>query len=156
MTREQTKVWLEGIGIFAIIGSLIFVALEIKTNTESNNIAIEQDIAANWMIINSTVAANHDLATVLEKGQAGEELDRAEARQFRAFVAMFYTQAFWALRLYDQGLISEDVVRTMFRALRSNAQRGYFRETVEKLGNDRLRGLILEPDGLDKWLNIEH
>ena len=155
MTRDQWKDWLEGIGILTIIGSLIFVTLEIKTNTESNNIAIEQIIAANWMIINSTVAANHDLATVLEKGKAGEELDRAEARQFRAFVAMFLTQAFNALALYDQGLISEDQVRSAFRALRINAQRGYFRERVEMMSNDRNRGLILDPDGLDKWLNIE-
>ena len=156
MTRDRWKDWLEGIGILAIIGSLIFVALEIKTNTESNKIAIEQNISANWMIINSTVAANHDLATVLEKGQAGEELDRAEARQFGAFVAMFFTQAFHMLRLYDQGLISEDQVRGAFRALRVNAQRGLFRERVESLSDDRLRGLILDPDGLDKWLNIEH
>ena len=155
MTRDQWKDWLEGIGILTIIGSLIFVALEIKTNTESNIIAIEQNTAANWMIINSTVAANHDLATVLEKGKAGEELDRAEARQFRHFIAMFYTQAFSALALYDQGLISEDQVRGAFRALRINAQRGYFRENAETLSNDRLRGLILDPDGLDKWLNIE-
>ena len=156
MTRDQWKDWLEGIGILAIIGSLIFVALEIKTNTESNKIAIEQNRAANWMIINSTVAANHDLATVLEKGQAGEELDRAEARQFRAFVSMFFTQAFHMLALYDQGLISEDEVRGAFRALRVNAQRGYFRERAETLSDDRLRGLVLDPDGLDKWLNIEH
>ncbi len=108
------------------------------------------------MIINSTIAENHDLATVIVKGQAGEELDRAEARQFRAYVSMFFTQAFHMLALYDKGLISEDQVRGNFRALRVNAQRGYFRERAETLSDDRKRGLVLDPDGLDKWLNIEH
>jgi len=153
MTRDQMKDWLESIGVLAIIGSLIFVALEIKTNTESNDIAIDQNYATNWMIINSTVAANHDLATVIEKGLDGEELDRAEARQFRSYAAMYLTQAFHMLRLYDRGLISEDEVRNAFRALRRLAQRGRFRERVERIGDDRLRGLILDPDGLDKWLN---
>ena len=55
----------------------------------------------------------------------------------------------------DQGLISEDEVRLGFRALRKLAQRGRFRETVELVDDDRRRGLILDPDGLDKWLNIE-
>jgi hypothetical protein len=156
MTRDQWKDWLEGIGILAIIGSLIFVALEIKTNTESNKIAIEQNISANWMNILSTVADNYDLADLIEKGLAGEELDRAEARQFSAFVSMHFTQAFHMLRLYDQGLISEDQVRLAFRSLRLFAQRGLFRERVESMSDGRLRGLILDPDGLDRWLNIEH
>ena len=156
MTRDQLKDWLEGVGVLTIIGSLIFVALEIKTNTESNNIAIEQNIASNWMIINSTVAVNHHLAELIEKGRAGEELDRAEARQFNAYVSMFLTQAFHVLRLYDQGLISEDEVRGAFRALRKSAERGRFRESVERVSNDRRRGLILDPDGLEKWLNIEN
>jgi len=85
MTRQHWKDGLEGVGIAAIVGSLIFVALEIKTNTESNDIAIEQNIATNWMVINSTIAANHDLAEVIERGLAGEDLDRAEDRQFRHF-----------------------------------------------------------------------
>ena len=79
-----------------------------------------------------------------------------EARQFRGYVSMHFTQAFHVLSLYDKGLISEDEVRGSFRALRNNAQRGYFRERAETLSDDRLRGLVLDPDGLDKWLNIEH
>ena len=42
-----------------------------------------------------------------------------------------------------------------FRALRQNAQRGRFREEVEKVTIERNRMLILDPDGLDKWLNTE-
>ena len=155
MTREQTKDWLEGIGIFAIVGSLIFVALEIKTNTDSNIIAIGQGSATNYLTINSTIAANRDLAAVYEKGLAGEELDRAEARQFSHLVSMWLTQAFHMLQLYDQGLITEDEVRTAFQGPRSYAQRGRYREIVEKIVDDRLTGLLLDPNGLDKWLNID-
>jgi len=155
MTREHMKDFLEAIGVITIVASLIFVALEIRTNTASNKIAIEQSVSSNWLIINSTIAENHDLAELFEKGLAGEELNRAEARQFGAYVSMFLTQSFHMLRLYDQGLISEDQVRLAFRALRNLAQQGRFRERVETIGDDRLRGLILDPDGLDKWLNIE-
>ncbi len=155
MTHDQWKGWLEGIGVLAIIGSLIFVAFEIKTNTESNFIAIEQNSAANYMTINGTIAANRDLAALYATGLAGEELDRAEARQFSHLVSMWLTQAFHMLRLYDRGLITEDEVRTAFRGPRSYAQRGRYREIVEKIGNDRHRGLYLDPDGLDKWLNVK-
>ena len=155
MTREHMKDILESIGVITIVASLIFVALEIRTNTASNKIAIEQTISSNWLTINGIIADNHDLAELFEKGLAGEEMDRAEFRQFRAFVAMQLTQSFHMLRLYDQGLISEDQVRSAFRALRNLAQRGRFRERVEAIGDDRRRGLILDPDGLDKWLNVK-
>ena len=155
MNREHLKDILEAIGVVTIVASLIFVALEIRTNTASNKIAIEQSISSNWLMINGTIAENHDLAELFEKGLAGEELDRAEVRQFRAIVSMYLTQSFHMLRLYDQGLISEDEVRLGFRALRNLARRGRFRETVELVDDDRRRGLILDPDGLDIWLNIE-
>ncbi len=50
-----------------VVAGLIFVALEVRTNTASNNIAIEQNYAANWMIINNTIATNADLAALLQK-----------------------------------------------------------------------------------------
>ena len=155
MTREHWKDLVEGIGILAIVGSLIFVALEIKTNTESNDIAIEQNFASNWMIINSSIAENRDLAELIEKGIAGEELDRAEARQFQHLASMYLTQSYHMLRLYDQGLITEDQVRRAFRATRRLAQQGRFRKRMQEVDNDRRRGLVLDPDGLDKWLNVK-
>ena len=68
---------------------------------------------------------------------------------------MHLTQSFHMLQLYDQGLIPEDEVRGAFRALRNLAQRGRYRERVEAISDNRIRGLILDPDGLDKWLNME-
>ena len=155
MDTDNINKWLTlgaNIGVFA---GLIFVAIEIRTNTESNMIAIDQNYATNWMTINTTVASNPNLAAVFEKGLAGEELDRIEARQFDHLVSMYQTQSNHMLRLYDLGLIPETQVRMAFRAIRRNAQRGRFREEIESSSNERSKGLILDPDGLDKWLNLQ-
>ena len=155
MKTDNWNRWLTLAANLGVVAGLVFVALEIQTNTESNLIAIEQTYSTNYLTINSTIAANRDLAMVFEKGLAGEELDRAEGRQFRHLVGMYLTQSFHMLRLYDQGLIMEDEVRGAFRAVRLNAEHGRFREIVETIGNERRRGLILDSDGLDKWLNDE-
>ena len=154
MNRKRWKDLLEAIGVIAIVASLIFVAQEIRTNTESNNIAIEQNYASNWLAINTAVAENGDLAELVAKANAGEELNRREARQYRAYVQMHFSQVFHMLRLYDQGLISESEIREAFRGVRRGAEGGRFRKEVERVGNERRRRLILDPDGLDKWLDI--
>jgi hypothetical protein len=155
MNREELKDMFDIIGIAAIVASLIFVAFEIRTNTASNKIAIEQNYSANWLEINAALAQNNDLAEVYEKGLAGEEMTRSEARQFDGIVSMFLTQSFHMLRLYDHDLVSEAEVRNAFRALRIRAQQGHFRKYVEEIGNERRRRLILDPNGLDEWLDAE-
>jgi hypothetical protein len=115
MTRSDWKDTFEAIGVFAIVASLIFVAFEIRTNTASNQIAIEQNYSSNWLTINALIAENHGLAEVFEKGLAGEDMTRAEARQFNGLVSMYLTQSFHMLRLYDQGLVTEDEARSAFR-----------------------------------------
>jgi hypothetical protein len=155
MTKANWKDTAELIGIAAIVASLIFVAIEIRTNTESNKIAIEQNYSSNWLAINTSIAENPELADVVAKGDAGEELDRREARQYQAVVQMYLSQVFHMLRLYDDGLISEDEVRSAFRGVREAAKRGRFRDHVNEVGNERRRSLIVDPDGLDKWLNVE-
>ena len=155
MNREELKDMFDIIGIAAIVASLIFVAFEIRTNTASNKIAIEQNYSANWLEINAALAQNNDLAEVYEKGLAGEEMTRSEARQFDGIVSMFLTQSFHMLRLYDHDLVSDAEVRNAFRALRIRAQQGHFRKYVEEIGNERRRRLILDPNGLDEWLDAE-
>jgi len=154
MSREQIKDVLEAIGVTAIVASLLFVALEIRTNTESNNISIEQGYSSNWLTINTAIAGDGELAALIAKADAGGELNPAEARRYRAYVRMYLTQVFHMLRLYDLDLISEDEVRSAFRSVRRGAERDRFREEVEVVGNERRRRLILDPDGLDKWLNV--
>ena len=155
MNTEVLNRWLALAANLGVIAGLVFVALEIRTNTESNEIAIRASQASNWMAFNSAIVENRDVAEILEKGLAGEDLDRAEARQFNHLVSMLLTQSFHMLRLYDKGLISEADIRSSFRAVRGLAKQGRFRQEIEEVRNERRRRLILEPDGLDKWLNVE-
>ena len=153
MRREDWKDLLETIGVIAIVASLIFVALEIRTNTQSNEIAIEQNYSGNWLAINSQIVSNSQFADVLSRARADDELSDAELEQVGAYVRMVMSQSFHILRLYDEGLVSADEVRTAFRALRALAASGKaFRAEVESVGEIRRREMILDQDGLDKWL----
>ena len=155
MNTEALNRWLTLAANLGVIAGLVFVALEIRTNTDSNEIAIRASVASNWMAFNSAIVENRDVADILEKGLAGEELDRAEARQFSHLVSMLLTQSFHVLNLYDKGLVSEVEIRSSLRAVRQLAEQGRFREEIAGVGNERRRKLILDPDGLDTWLDVQ-
>ncbi len=76
MNRERWKDLFEIVGVVAIVASLIFLTLEIRTNTETNQIAIFQNYSANWFEMHSQVAGNRDLAALVEKALSGAELDK--------------------------------------------------------------------------------
>jgi len=99
------------------------------------------------------IAGDPVLADILERALVGSELSVAETRQLRHLVYMYLTQSFHMLRLYDKGLVSEADLRSAFREL---AERGRFREIIEEdVSFERGRHLVLDPDGLDVWLNVE-
>ena len=153
MNRERWKDLFEIVGVGAIVASLVFLTLEIRTNTETNQIAIFQNYSANWFDMHSQVAGNRDLAALVEKALSGAELDSVEARQFRGYVWQRVTQSNHMLRFYDEDLISEYEARRAFRGIREEAENPRFREEIETIRNPRLRGLILDEDGLDRYLN---
>ena len=153
MTREHLKDTFETIALVVLIGSLIFLALEIRTNTESNHIAIFENYGSHWIDMNGQIAVNRQLAALIEKAYSDEELDNVESRQFRGWVFQRVSQSNQMLRFYDAGLISEYEVGRAFRNIRINAQYPRFREEIETIDNVRLKGLILDEDGLEKYLD---
>ena len=156
MTREKWKDTFEVIAVVALIGSLLFLALEIRTNTESNHISIFANYGSNWIDMNGQIAENRELAALIEKAYSSEKLDNVEARQFRGWVFQRVSQSNQMLRFYDAGLISEYEAGRAFRAVRAQAQHLRFREEIETIDNIRLKGLILDEDGLEKYLNASH
>ena len=153
MNRQQWKDTLEAIGFLTLIGSLVFLALEIRTNTESNHIAIFQNYGSNWIQMNGEMAGNPSLAALIEKAYTGGQLNPVEARQFRGWVFQRVSQSNQMLRFYDSGLIPAYEAREAFRAIRIEATNPRFRQEIETIDSDRLRGLILDEDGLSKYLD---
>ena len=156
MNRQQWKDILEGIGFLTLIGSLIFLGVEIRTNTESNHIAIFENYGSNWIAMNGEIAGNRELAALVVKAYSGEELDPVESRQFRGWVFQRVSQSNQMLRFYDADLISEYEAQRAFRAIRVEAENARFRAEIETIDNERLRGLILDEDGIEKYLNARN
>jgi hypothetical protein len=84
MNREHLKDWLEGIGIAAIVASLIFVGLQLK---QSQDIA-ESD--GDLEMLSSVIEFNNAInehAEVWRRGSSGEELNETDAIIFTNLVA---------------------------------------------------------------------
>jgi hypothetical protein len=153
VSREQWKDALEAIGFITLIGSLVILAIEIRTNTESNHIAIFENYGSNWIAMNGEIAGNRELAALIVKAYADEELDPVESLQFNGWVFQRVSQSNQMLRFYDAGLITEYEAQRAFRAIRVEAENARFRAEIETIESERLRRLILDEDGLDKYLN---
>ena len=156
MTRQNWRDAFEVVGAIVLIGSLVFLALEIRTNTESNHIAIFENYGSNWIEMHGQIAVNRGLAELIDNAYSGKELDSIEARQFTSWVFQRVSQSNQMLRFYDAGLISEYEAGRAFRHIREQAQHPRFRQEIETIDSARLKGLILDEDGIEKYLNASH
>ncbi len=155
MNLQKLNQWLTLLANIGVVAGIIFLAVEIRTNTETNRIAILQNYSNNWMHIHAQLAENHGLATLVETALSGGELDHVRSRQFKRWVLQFVSQAHDMLRHYDEGLISEDELRGAFANIRRMARNDRFGQVIkDSVGTDnRLGGLILDEDGYEEWLN---
>jgi len=73
MTREQRKDMLELIGIFSIVASLVFVALEIRQNTNAAHSAVIQSLTDQSIVMSALVVEEPSLREALRAARAGTE-----------------------------------------------------------------------------------
>ncbi len=93
MQFDRVNRWLTLVANFGVVIGLVFVALEMKTSTDTNRIAIQQGITSNWMLINSQVAGDGELAVIIEKVYSGSTLTPVEERRMKRFIRMRVTHA---------------------------------------------------------------
>jgi len=113
MNRQQWKDVLEGVGILAIVTSLIFVGIETRNSTEQAElttralqIAAYQDLMTNIEELNTLGIQNDEAAVVLAKFW-GESGDTDSFRETRAFYLLI-RHSDMAYYMYKQGAIDED------------------------------------------------
>ena len=137
-----------------IIVGLIFVALEIRTNTETNLISIYEASSTNWLELNGQ-QTNREIAELLERAFSDSSLDNIELRQFDGWIRQQLTHAAFIRRLHRSGLLTDEELRTEFNnGIRQYRNYTLFRQRINSLvqADNDFRGLILDDEGIEVWL----
>lgn len=153
MNASKINEWL-GLGAnIAVLTGIVFLVFELRSNTESNRIALTTQFSSNWVTINGDVATNRELAAVVQKAVAGAELDEVESIQLDFFIQQRAAQAAMMRRLYQEGFATREDVHRAYQSLRRFAIYDTFRETFLRGQSQRNQRMIFEEDGVDWWLD---
>jgi hypothetical protein len=117
MTLEEIAHVGEIIGGIGVLGSLIFVGLQVRQNTQTVRASTLQ-LNTNYWTTFITALAHPEVVTAYGKGMAGHDLDQMQFGQFflltRAYFLGLENQHFQ----YRQGLLDADTFRSYELAIR--------------------------------------
>lgn len=123
MDREKRKELLEGIGILAIIGSLIFVGMETRDssrqtelNTRAVEIAAYQQLMSNIAAVNAQSITSEEVAGIFAAMREQPESDIASRRISSAFF-QYLRHGDTAFFMYERGVIDEARLQSSLRPL---------------------------------------
>jgi hypothetical protein len=117
MTRAQWKDAIEGVGVIAIIASLVFVGIETRNSTRQSALTTQaleitayQELMTNIEELNILSLQSDPTAAVMRRlWEPGEDLE--EFRQERALYLLF-RHGDMAYFLYERGAINEERLRS--------------------------------------------
>jgi hypothetical protein len=120
MTREHFKDVLEGVGLFAVIASLIFVGIETRNgaiqaelNTEALEMAAYQQLIASINDMNALMIEQPQLRDAIRKvGDGQNDLTDEERSVYGAWVWMRIRHGDMAFFQYQRGTIEEMRLRS--------------------------------------------
>ena len=79
----------EIIGVVAIVVSLVYVAAQIRQNTDIARAMIVHETSVSFMHFHEILACEAELADLIHRGTCGEELSDVETFRFQSLVEMY-------------------------------------------------------------------
>jgi hypothetical protein len=107
----QKRNIIEIVGIISVVGSLIFVGVEIKQNTSAVRGATQQAVSSQVSEMYRIISENERMADIMNrafKGATKADLSEADYVSFRAFQMMGLRRIENIYLQYKNGLLTED------------------------------------------------
>jgi len=103
----RVSVWVEAVGLVAVIVSLIFVGIEIRQNTTIASAQALLDLAAAANEILLAQAEDENLALIIKRGDTGiQDLDETERARYDALVVSLWNTYEAAYAYHAKGVLS--------------------------------------------------
>ena len=113
---EAVQAVSEALGLIFVVGSLIFVGLQIQQNTQAAKIEAVQNVAAEWRAVIQGTASNNQLSDVVIRGGLEyDSLTMSELAQFNSFMGSIFYVAASAHFHYEKAVLDDD----MFNGIRN-------------------------------------
>jgi len=107
----NNRIILEGVGLFSVIGSLLFVGVEIRQNTAAVRGATQQDISYQISEMYKIGVENDKIASIMSRSYQGlkkRDLTDTEFLQFWLFSMLGYRRVENIYLQYKNGFLTEE------------------------------------------------
>ena len=94
MSWEAVSAITDIVGMIAVVGTLIYLASEIRQNAQALSISALRDTTAQWNQWSEMLATSSDLAEIVERGNVSySDLSGAEKLRYGAYIQAFFDNA---------------------------------------------------------------
>jgi hypothetical protein len=114
MTRLTTKGFVEALGVFGVIGSLIFVGLEVRQTSVATRAATNATVAGAGLELNLAIASSPDLARAMVA--VGEEPEAASPSDRISVLGLWRAQFHQWSNIHRQWL-NETLDRVLYESM---------------------------------------
>jgi len=145
MSLEEWGAIAEIVGALAVVITLAYIAIQVRSTTEQNRATMEQAIA-DRLTDNMMIASSSDIGSIIHRGQADfSELDEAEKSRFAFYYSSWFRSLEQAHRQHLRGFLDAEVWSGYEAYLRmsldSASVRRYW-QAREKVYNKNFQGLV--------------